>query len=365
MSDRATEALVRRTLCPGPSRDKARDAQPPIEELLPPLTSRNDVDLELYALLAIILREFVQGWYGNLTTDESFVAEIVHVIAHCSRALEQRLRKVDLESLLLDELPEVLDQHVSAYRAAHRAASQPPLVVDPREAYHALRPLPALSPVPLPGDAAAEAEQRENEAAYRQLLVQAVLAVLLPTEDLENACLTALVGQIFSELVIGNMIINKAAQPWLIFEGICILARNLEGKRSGAASDTRPSESGPSALPNTRIHMLQGFLASAVQLTLAVLSSIWFFFGALATSSLPPRWPSVKGTDSACDPDQSHELPPAAKVPILEFAAWRCAGNLIELGSRMPWLSGFLALLQFGAVRGPGHVAGPDGALDR
>lgn len=36
----------------------------------------------------------------------------MNVIAHCTRALEQRLRNVDLESLLLDELPELLEVHV-------------------------------------------------------------------------------------------------------------------------------------------------------------------------------------------------------------------------------------------------------------
>ncbi|XP_044724281.1 PXA domain-containing protein [Hirsutella rhossiliensis] len=312
LSDRATQALIRRTLCPQQSRDKGRDAPPPIHDLLPPLTSRNDVDLELYAFLAIILRDFVQSWYGNITADESFVAEIVHIVAHCSRALEQRLRKLDLESLVFDELPEVLDQHV----AAHRPAAQPPLAIDPHQAYHSLWPLPLLSPVPDPGDAVTAAEQRENEAAYRQLLVQAVLAVLLPTEDLENPCLTALVGQIFSELIIAGVLVNKAAQPWLVFEAF------------------------------------------------TVLSSIWLLVESLAmSSSLPPR--ATRGTDRERKPGQSPGPPHPAKVPVLDFAAWRCAGNLIEMSSRMPWLGGFLSLLQFGAVHGPGRVAGLDRTLDR
>lgn len=86
----------------------------PIEDLLPPLTSRNDVDLQLYALIAIILREYVQKWYNKITPDETFVAETVQIIAHCTRALEQRLRKVDLESLLFDEIPDLLDKHVNS-----------------------------------------------------------------------------------------------------------------------------------------------------------------------------------------------------------------------------------------------------------
>lgn len=103
-----TTSLIRRTLCPS-----TRDGPPPpIHEVLPPLTSSNDVDLQLYALLAIVLRDFVQSWYGRITTDEAFVAEIVHTIAHCSRAIEQRLRHVDLESLLLDEIPDLVDGHI-------------------------------------------------------------------------------------------------------------------------------------------------------------------------------------------------------------------------------------------------------------
>lgn len=114
LSDRATQALIRKVLLPQESGDKGRDSQTPINDLLPPLTSRNDVDLQLYAFLAIILREFVQTWYNKITPDEAFVAEILHVIAHCTRALEQRLRKLDLENLMLHEIPEILDKHVTS-----------------------------------------------------------------------------------------------------------------------------------------------------------------------------------------------------------------------------------------------------------
>lgn len=58
----------------------------------------------------------MQNWYGKITTDEGFVAEIIHTVAHCTRALEQRLRKVDLESLLLDEIPDLLDRHITGNR---------------------------------------------------------------------------------------------------------------------------------------------------------------------------------------------------------------------------------------------------------
>ncbi len=70
------------------------------------------MDIQLYAFIAIIIREFVHTWYTKISPDNVFVEEVVKIIAHCTRALEQRLRKVDLESLLFDELPELLDVHI-------------------------------------------------------------------------------------------------------------------------------------------------------------------------------------------------------------------------------------------------------------
>lgn len=111
LSERATLFLIRRTLC-SQLGDKGRSTPAPIDEILPPLTSSNEVDLQLYALIAIIIREFVQTWYGKITPDQVFVEEVVKIIAHCTRALEQRLRNVDLESLLFDELLELLEVHI-------------------------------------------------------------------------------------------------------------------------------------------------------------------------------------------------------------------------------------------------------------
>lgn len=84
-----------------------------LDELLPPLTSSNEVDVQLYALIAVVLDLFVQTWYNKITPDQDFVREVLAVVAHCTRGLEQRLRDVDLVSLLIDELPAVIDAHVT------------------------------------------------------------------------------------------------------------------------------------------------------------------------------------------------------------------------------------------------------------
>lgn len=97
-------------LCPH-AHPSGGDASP-LDELLPPLTSRNDVDLQIYAVIAIVVKELLYSWYGKVTADQEFVEEIISIIAHCTRALESRLRAVDLESLVLDEIAELVENHV-------------------------------------------------------------------------------------------------------------------------------------------------------------------------------------------------------------------------------------------------------------
>ncbi|KAK3375161.1 PXA domain-containing protein [Podospora didyma] len=384
LSDRATANLVRRILCPQHFEKGKNSASPSIEGLLPPLTSRNDVDLQLYALIAIILREYVQNWYTKITPDETFVAEIVQIIAHCTTALEQRMRKVDLESLLFDELPELLDRHITAYRAAHDPIVQPPVATNPRQIYHSLCPLPALSPAPCPRDPKSIAQQAENEVAYRQLLVHGVLALLLPTEDLENGCLTALVGQIFSELIIGNVVVNKLSAPWLIWE-MLIIVSNAIARRRGAGIEASKGRGGPSEGRRSTFS-IQSLFWTILQWCFLATSFFRTIFAILVASrTVPPR---ISRSGSGSGSIGAHEEDDAAhhrlgtdehmqaanplrtgseplRVPVVTFRSWTAVSNLIELDVRMPWLYGTLSILQWIAMTGPGRVANVDGMIDR
>ncbi|KAI4177063.1 MAG: hypothetical protein LQ343_000544 [Gyalolechia ehrenbergii] len=217
-SARATTALIRRVLCPQPTTG-SNEAQP-IEDLLPPLTSSNDVDLQLYAIIAIVVKETIYSWYGKITSDQTFVEEVVRIIAHCTTGLEGRLRKVDIESLTFDEIPELVENHISAYRISHDAARTPGIIVNPRAVYHALNPHPALSPVPDPSFGTSATQQSRNEADYRQLLVQGALAILLPTEDLENTCLRTLVADVIAETILGRSIGGRVCEGWFVWTRI-------------------------------------------------------------------------------------------------------------------------------------------------
>ena len=121
LSDIGTVTLIRRVLCPHSHNNAGRERS--IEEALPPLTSSNDVDLQLYAIIAVVIKDLVQSWYGKITPDESFVEEILKIIAHCTRSIESRLRSVDLESLVLDELPELIERHILGVQDRLRVCS--------------------------------------------------------------------------------------------------------------------------------------------------------------------------------------------------------------------------------------------------
>lgn len=112
-NDKNTVALIRRVLCPDTSA-YGSSAPRPLQEVLPPLTSSNDVDLQLYALIAVIIKEFVYSWYAKITPDRIFVDEVLQLIAHCTRALEQRLRQVDLGQLVLDEVTGLIQAHITS-----------------------------------------------------------------------------------------------------------------------------------------------------------------------------------------------------------------------------------------------------------
>lgn len=223
--------------------------------------------------------------------------------------------------------------------------------------------------------------QRENEATYRQLLVQAVLAILLPTEDLENPCLTALVEQILSELIIGNVIAGKASQPWLLYEAICITSRSLGEQKARTKARIVSGKDQPSLssldlgqdAAKSQTWTAQGVVVLIIHLGILFFNAVRFMAGTLADSiSLPPRTALHLDEEAADEAHNDKQPPPStdtnltqAKVPVLSFKLWSCLGNLIELEERKPWLGGFISLLQTAAINGPWRIAGLDGPLDR
>jgi hypothetical protein len=246
-------------------------------------------------------------------------------------------------------------------------------------------------------------EQRESESAWRQLLVHGVLALLLPTEDMENGCLRALVAEIFAEMILGNGISGKACEGWVLWEGITRIAEVLQTdatkekdsqsedadagqsltrlERYGLLSSHEGThiDSKESLVARERSHKPTAVYAS--DLFWAVIQYAFLAFTAaravilnLATlSSLPSRsatseQSSVEALDQWQIPSveaSSSKRPLGAKRPVISMSVWSCAAQFAELDVRMPWLLGFISMLHRGGLVGPGRVGETEGVLDR
>ncbi|KAJ5208801.1 hypothetical protein N7449_003180 [Penicillium cf. viridicatum] len=381
-SDKATTALIRRVLCPQTSSHGASSPQPP-EELLPPLTSSNDVDRQLYALLAIIIKEFVYSWYSKITPDQALVNEVLQVIAHCTRALEQRLRQIDVAQLALDEIPGLVEAHVLSYRLARQQSHLSGLPTSYRTLYHELNPHPGLSPVPDPGDPDTIAEQVENEAVYRRLLANGIIAVLLPTEDLENSSLRALVVDVIADLILGNQISGRACEGWFIWETMGKLAAQV-GRRQ--------TQDNTNSAPDTQINRLEKFgllstddeLPDQPSASFSTTAWIWNLLQMVYLGYVVLRFIAMGLFRVASSPGPSSYnlvVSPALPInqerdgmgsegitsrrPVLDYRMYSMVSQILGISWRMPWLSGLLALFQHLILAGPGRVGATDGIFDR
>ncbi|KAI1908466.1 hypothetical protein LOZ65_006637 [Ophidiomyces ophidiicola] len=389
-SERATAALVRRVLCAHVtpahgSEQRERGTPRPLEELLPPLTSSNEVDLQLYALIAIIMKEFVYSWYSKITPDHGFTEEIIQVIAHCTRSLEQRLRQVDVTSLLLDEIPSLIEAHVIAYRVADQSAVATQSQSQLRTAYHALNPHLSLSPVPDALDPALAEQQQLNESIYCQMLAQGILAVLLPTEDLENVCLRTLVGDILADLLIGEIVGSKVAQSWFLWEIIRKVAREMNPDASQDAgmeptkkksrlesfgllsSQTDTPDGYPAPKYKSSVSDIFWKLLHYVYLGYLVIRFVLLEFVQVASRSsfTPARGPVSKKTSRNRTGDaESRPSRDAARRPFIQYRIFNLAAQLFDVPRRMPWLGGSFSLVQHLLLEGPGRFGKTDGYID-
>jgi hypothetical protein len=230
-------------------------------------------------------------------------------------------------------------------------------------------------------------------------VVQGVLAVLLPTEDLENGCLRLLLAEIFADMILGGGISEKACEGWLLWEGITRIAEVLQagpeqsdrsskemkagqtlsrleqyGLLSSSVEGGAEPAKGPSSAPQTRhggwsSSVAQAFWAT-VQLAFWALSALRAVAVTLATCSSLPRRSAAGGVSAGAEhrrllPHEGHGAGGTRKRAVVSMNVWRCIAQLAEVERRMPWLAGAVGLVHWAVVRGPGRVGDTDGGLDR
>lgn len=284
------------------------------------------------------------------------------------------------------------NRDLTAYRISH-PATRPALAINPHVIYHNLNPHPALSPIPNPGEEYTVVDQVKHEMAYRQLLVQGALAVLLPTEDLENNFLRTLVADVIGETILGNSIGGKATEGWFIWGNIIRIVDVVKAQIETKASDQQEmepdgrsrlekygllSEKGPS--PNSTKQAVRWMdsrlfrqMVQYLYLTFLVIRFLvlGLVLGLVATytpsaqssdSSLESR--PVQGVDETRPMTKTMEAPKNAR-PILDFKIFSLVSVVLNMPVRMPWLTGSLSLLQHQLINGPLRLGGTNGLLNQ
>jgi hypothetical protein len=228
---------------------------------------------------------------------------------------------------------------------------------------------------------------------YRQLLVQGALAVLLPTEDLQNSCLRTLVSDIVADVILGQSISGKVCEGWFLHE-TCIkivemIMSRIEPKAKGEKieHDTRSrlekygllsttdGESPPHLSDNNQSLILALFWRVLQYAYLFFLFVRFVVLGLFRARSLPSRGHSLQssppspiakigGTPST--PSKSWSTSPAPpQRPILEYRLFSLISTLLDLSTRMPWLTGLLSLSKYGILTGTGRVRAADNLLEK
>lgn len=284
--------------------------------------------------------------------------------------------------------------YAAVCRLAAEKSSSSAYGTSPLQIYHALDPHPALSPITDPDSAEPSPEQVQNEAVYRQLLVQGALAVLLPTEDLENVSLRTIVGDIVADLILGQVVAEKVCEGWFLHETITkvvdIIRARVEPKASGEDphQDTRSRLEQFGLLSNkaTEVSHYSSKSRQSRPSALFWQAMQWIYIGSIfvrfilvglfQSRRLPAR--SVHVPCSASSPirtkaasDRSPASPPTPTEsdpwprPVLTYSIFELISTLLDLSARMPWLASSFAFVENVLSSGTGHLGSTNSTLDK
>jgi hypothetical protein len=277
------------------------------------------------------------------------------------------------------------------YRIAEEKSSSSAYSTQPLQIYHTLNPHPALSPVADSDSSEPSLEQVQNEAIYRQLLVQGALAILLPTEDLENASLRTLVGDIVADLIFGQAVAEKVCEGWFLHEAITrvveIIKARIEPRASGEElhQDTRSRLEQFGLLSNkatevsrysskSRQSRPSAFFWQAMQwIYMGFIFVRFILVGMFHSRRLPARYCDVRSSTSSpmrtkSPSDRSGFTPMEARPsprPVLTYRIFQAISTLLDLSARMPWFASSFAFVENVLTSGAGRLGSTNSTLDK
>lgn len=190
----------------------------PLSTPIPPILATTSEDApgiealnaEIYDFLALAMRGFVNPWWTKITArDKDLIVEINRIVTYVIRSLEARLAEADLVGMLVHDLPLLVAQHYSDYRAVEAKirsgyvtglqGSAGPYA----QLFHGLQPHLAVSP------------DGTVDGTYIRQAIEHVMRVCLPPEDWAAETERSIVCEILVKILLGSAI-PKLTQPWFV-----------------------------------------------------------------------------------------------------------------------------------------------------
>lgn len=266
---------------------------------LPRLNCSDEVAREIYALIALLLRQFVQSWHSEIIDDSKFLNELVVEISKVVNILIERLKTINLDDFILDDIPYLIDMHLIDYRQSFQKL----------EKFN-------LSPEFIQSTYPSLEYHNINEQLYLTLVSRALTNISLSSQELSSPCARAFVSSIMKDIVFQNIV--RASEPWMIYE---ILLKSL--------TMLLPSENVPILLINKKSNSYSGPISAHFsdyyQKTIRVASSLISSTGRLLASSASFL--------------TSYEKRSEKLTPLVVRAIFPLISHILELETRNPLLA--------------------------
>ena len=243
-----------------------------------------------------------------------------------------------------------------------------------------LNPHPALDPG-LPAE-----EQHVLQRNHRQLLVQGVLASLLPTEDLQNSPLRILVTDIIADLILGRVTDDRLCKGWFLHETVSKVVAVITARTQPKITHAEMQADARSRLekfgllsantgdlhdnsPEIRQSTVSAWFWMVLQwIYLAFVSIRLIILGLMHARRLPSRR-QHQTLPSSPTPNPEAPTPQNGNDPsshlVLNYRTFKVVSTLLNLSRRMPWLEGFLCFVQHLLTSRTGRTGPSDSLLNK
>jgi hypothetical protein len=163
------------------------------------------------SLFHLFVRDYVQPWYGQLSTDDELIKELHKTIIQSLHEIGSRMENVNWVALLCREIPSALQQHIHDYRLCReKIGTSYAGDVDFESLFHGCQPHSAL-------------KSPEAEADYLRRTSEAILTALLPADELKSDVLKFLLREMSTAATMANFV-DVLADPNVLYKMIIMVS---------------------------------------------------------------------------------------------------------------------------------------------